>query len=49
MIEDHAEQLTGGVVRDLQSNPRTAAYHQLSQDELHERAYPDSHPTLQHV
>ncbi len=39
MIEDHAEQLTRGVVNDLQSNPRTAAYHKLSHDELHHRAY----------
>lgn len=39
MIEDHAEQLTLGVVNDLQSNPRTSAYHKLSRDELHHRVY----------
>ncbi len=39
MIEDHAEQLTRAVVHDLQSNPRTAAYHKLSRDELHHRVY----------
>lgn len=39
MIEDHAEQLTRGVVHDLQTNPRTAAYHTLSREELDRRAY----------
>ncbi len=39
MIEDHAEQLTRGVLNDLQSNPRTAAYHKLPREELHHRAY----------
>lgn len=39
MIEEHAEELTGGVLNDLQSNPRTAAYHKLSREELHRRAY----------
>jgi len=39
MIESHAEQLTRGVVHDLQTNPRTPAYHKLSAEELHHRAY----------
>ncbi len=39
MIEDHAEQLTRGVVHDLQTNPRTTAYHKLSREELDRRAY----------
>lgn len=39
MIEDHAEQLTRGVLDDLQSNPRTTAYHRLPREELHQRAY----------
>lgn len=39
MIEDHADQLTRAVVDDLQTNPRTPAYHHLSRDELHERVY----------
>jgi hypothetical protein len=39
MIEDHAEELTRGVLRDLAVNPKTPAYHQLSHDELHKRVY----------
>jgi hypothetical protein len=39
MIEDHAEELTNGVVHDLKSNKRTPHYHHLSQDELHRRTY----------
>lgn len=39
MIEDHAEELTRGVVEDLRRNPRTPAYHRLSTGELHDRAY----------
>ncbi|MGD0923261.1 MAG: hypothetical protein ABSA70_16080 [Terriglobia bacterium] len=39
MIESHAEQLTRGVVHDLQTNPRTPAYHKLTAEELHHRAY----------
>lgn len=39
MIEDHAEQLTRTVVDDLQTNPRTAHYHNLSRVELHHRAH----------
>ena len=39
MIEDHAEELTQGLIKDLQSNPRTPHYHHLTYDELHYRAY----------
>lgn len=39
LIEEHAEQLTAGLVKDLQSNPRTQAYHKLSRQEVHRRAY----------
>ncbi len=38
-IEDHADQITRGVVDNLQSNPRTSAYHKLSHEELHHRAF----------
>ena len=39
MIEDHAEELTGELVKDLRSNPRTPHYHQLTFEELHYRTY----------
>jgi len=39
MIEHHAEELTRALVEDLQSNPRTASYHQLSWEAIHSRAY----------
>ena len=39
MIEDHAEQLTRGLVDDLKSNKRTTHYHHLTGDELHRRTY----------
>jgi hypothetical protein len=38
-IEDHAEDLTRGVLDDLGTNPRTPAYHALSRAELHDRVY----------
>ena len=38
-VEDHAEELTRGVLDDLGSNPRTPSYHALSHDELHRRVY----------
>jgi hypothetical protein len=38
-IENHAEELTEGVIRELQRNPRTPAYHRLSREELHHRVY----------
>ena len=39
IIEDHAEELTRGVIHDLQTNRRTPAYHHLSHEELHHRVY----------
>jgi hypothetical protein len=39
MIEDHAEQLTRGLVDDLKSNKLTAHYHHLTREELHHRTY----------
>jgi hypothetical protein len=39
MIEDHAAQLTAGLVTDLQHHPRTGGYHRLSPLELHNRTY----------
>jgi hypothetical protein len=38
-IEDHAEELTRGVVQDLQSNPRTPSYHALPIRTIERRAY----------
>jgi len=39
MIETHADELTRALVDDLQSNPRTAAYHRLSRETIHHRTY----------
>lgn len=39
MIEDHAEELTQELVKDLQSNRRTPHYHHLTAEELHYRTY----------
>jgi hypothetical protein len=39
MIEDHADELTRGVIDDLRTNHRTAHYHDLSADEVHRRTY----------
>ena len=39
MIEDHADQLTHGLIHDLQTNPRTPSYHHLSREDLHRRIY----------
>ncbi|SRR6266536_416016 len=39
MIEDHAEQLTVGLIGELQRHPRTSGYHHFSASELHDRAY----------
>ncbi len=39
MIEEHADQLTQTVIQDLQTNPRTEAYHRLPRDEMHNRVY----------
>ena len=39
IIQDHARELTQGVLNDLAKNPRTAAYHMLPRTELHNRVY----------
>jgi hypothetical protein len=39
MIEDHADQLTAGLVGYLQRHPRTGGYHAFAPSELHKRAY----------
>ena len=39
MIEQHAEELTRALVEDIQSNPRTASYHRLSREAIHNRTY----------
>ncbi len=39
IIESHAEDLTRGAVRMLQSSSHTPSYHRLSPDELHRRLY----------
>jgi hypothetical protein len=38
-IEQHAEELTKGVIAELRRNPRTPAYHGLANPELHHRVY----------
>jgi hypothetical protein len=39
IIEDHAEQLTRGLIDDLLSNSHTPHYHGLTREELHHRTY----------
>jgi hypothetical protein len=39
VIEEHAEELTRGVLTDLAGNARTPHYHNLPVDELHRRVY----------
>lgn len=39
MIEDHAEELTRSVIRDLQTNLKTSSMHGLSERELHDQSY----------
>ena len=39
IIEDHAEQLTRGLIDDLLSNKRTPHYHHFTREELHYRTY----------
>lgn len=39
VIEEHAEELTRGVLNDLRTNSRTPAYHRIPPEELHRRAY----------
>ena len=38
MIEDHADQLTAGLVDALLRHPRTSGYHRLARSELRDRA-----------
>ncbi len=39
IIESHADELTRGAVKKLQSSPRTRSYHGLPHDELYRRVY----------
>ena len=39
MIENHAEELTSGVIADLRTNPKTPCMHRLSAQELHDQSY----------
>jgi hypothetical protein len=39
LIEDHAEELTCGLLDDLATNARTPAFHKISRAELHHRTY----------
>jgi len=39
LIEDHAEELTHGLLDDLQSNSHTPAYHALSREQLRHRLF----------
>ena len=38
-IEDNAEELTRGLIKDLQSNSRTPHYHRQTYEELHHRTH----------
>jgi len=39
MIEEHAEQLTQGLLKDIQTNPKTSSYQQFSVEEMYKRAF----------
>jgi len=39
IIEDHAEQLTRGLIDDLLTNKHTPHYHHLTREEFHHRIY----------
>jgi len=39
MVEDHAEQLTTGLIADLKQNPRTPEYRKFSDEELYRRVF----------
>ena len=39
MIEDHAEELMGGLIGKLKTHPRTSAYTRFSDSEIHDRLY----------
>lgn len=38
-IENHAEELTKGVIQDLKTNPKTPSLHVLSTREIHDQSY----------
>jgi len=38
LVEQNAERLTNDLVAEVRRDPRTAAYHQMSDEDLHERA-----------
>ena len=38
-IENHAEELTRGVIEDLRTNPKTPSLHELSARELHDQSH----------
>ncbi|MBZ5564353.1 MAG: hypothetical protein LAP13_18280 [Acidobacteriia bacterium] len=39
LIEDHADELTHGLIEDLHTNPRTPEYHKLPRSVIHRRMY----------
>jgi hypothetical protein len=39
LIEEHAEQITQGLLKDIQTNPKTSSYQRFSVDEMYSRAY----------
>jgi len=39
MIEDHAEELTRGLIQQLKSHPHTASFQKLSDMEIHRRVF----------
>lgn len=39
MIEEHAEQITQGLLKDILTNPKTSSYQQFSVEEMYVRAY----------
>jgi len=39
MIEQHADELTRALVENLHSNSRTASYHRLSREAIHDRIH----------
>lgn len=39
IIENHADELTQGIVKVLRTNPKTTAYQRLWEADVHRRAY----------
>lgn len=39
VVENHADELTAGVLTKVKASPRTPAYHNLSNHELHDRVF----------